>query len=49
MADCSAMGWGMDTVCSSGTFANLLGPILILAGIALVYIAFSMGEKKEAT
>jgi len=47
--DCSSIGWGSSAVCStSGGIGNLLGPILILAGIALIYIAFSMGEKKEA-
>jgi len=49
MSDCSSIGWGASVVCSSTSgFSNLLGPILILAGIALIYIAFSMGEKKEA-
>ena len=44
--DCSSIGWGASAICSSTAGSwNVLGPILILAGIALIYIAFSMGEK----
>ena len=49
MADCSVIGWGSSAVCNStsGGIGNILGPILILAGIALIYIAFIMHPKKE--
>lgn len=50
MVDCSSIGWGATAICNTTSgVGNILGPILILAGIALIYIAFTMGEKPGVT
>jgi hypothetical protein len=51
MADCAAMGWGAATVCGNSGFESsaFLAPLLIIVGVALIYIAFRKGGGKNGT